>query len=477
MKRLLFILSCLMFVSLSYASTVYGKLEKLEGNRATVRVYKDNGTPQVETLNLKSTEDKYLHQPLRAEGQGVFIYGTDALSQVDKDAVENIMSRFKYVWTGVCSLFVVIVLISIIIRPRPVVEKAQSALGILTMYLTTIFSLFKELDPQREIVDYGRVTKLKTGKYMIEDENGNKQVYDVSGVFCAYYHADGNWSDPTTEGGIIESDNGYELYQSIGNDRQVVEATMQYINEKAAFRKQVLKYITFIVWGCTFILHILPLLSKRIRRLKQTKYRCLGETLVIKFWDDFKENPEEKKFLLERLKASLQNSGYKRWKEDFYDVVAKRARESIRPSKEQRQQSDANKSTEDLGGIRLNFNGIFVTSQQYQILSKNAKAWTLSPDDLIILCRKLAETMPEFRDFLDGKIIRTPQSLMDNNEAYALFGLTFETLTEASLKQAYRYLIQLYHPDKNQNAKAKEMFQKVQSYHAYLEAELRRKAA
>ena len=243
MKRLLFILSCLMFVSLSYASTVYGKLEKLEGNRATVRVYKDNGTPQVETLNLKSTEDKYLHQPLRAEGQGVFIYGTDALSQVDKDAVENIMSRFKYVWTGVCSLFVVIVLISIIIRPRPVVEKAQSALGILTMYLTTIFSLFKELDPQREIVDYGRVTKLKTGKYMIEDENGNKQVYDVSGVFCAYYHADGNWSDPTTEGGIIESDNGYELYQSIGNDRQVVEATMQYINEKAAFRKQVLKYI------------------------------------------------------------------------------------------------------------------------------------------------------------------------------------------------------------------------------------------
>ena len=157
--------------------------------------------------------------------------------------------------------------------------------------------------------------------------------------------------------------------------------------------------------------------------------------------------------------------------------MAKRARESIRPSKEQRQQSDANKSTEDLGGIRLNFNGIFVTSQQYQILSKNAKAWTLSPDDLIILCRKLAETMPEFRDFLDGKIIRTPQSLMDNNEAYALFGLTFETLTEASLKQAYRYLIQLYHPDKNQNAKAKEMFQKVQSYHAYLEAELRRKAA
>ncbi len=216
--------------------------------------------------------------------------------------------------------------------------------------------------------------------------------------------------------------------------------------------------------------------NERFRQL-QEENRLFCEELVTKFWNDYLESSEETSILLERLKVALQNSDYQKWQEEFYDVVAKRARESIRPSKEQRQQSDANKSTEDLGGIRLNFNGIFVTSQQYQILSKNAKAWTLSPDDLIILCRKLAETMPEFRDFLDGKIIRTPQSLMDNNEAYALFGLTFETLTEASLKQAYRYLIQLYHPDKNQNAKAKEMFQKVQSYHAYLEAELRRKAA
>ena len=198
---------------------------------------------------------------------------------------------------------------------------------------------------------------------------------------------------------------------------------------------------------------------------------------MTKFWVDYLESPEETTVLLARLKVALQNSGYQKWQEEFYDVVEKQTKERTRPPKEQRQKASNQVKDEELDDIRINFNGLFVTAAQYRILSSDINAQSLSLEDLIIYCRKLAEKMPEFRDFLKGKIIRTPQGLIDNNEAYALFGLTFETLTEDKLKQVYRYFAQLYHPDKNPNAKAKEMFQKVQSYHAYLKEELRRKAA
>ena len=216
---------------------------------------------------------------------------------------------------------------------------------------------------------------------------------------------------------------------------------------------------------------------KKQEELKQQEYLRFCEELVTKFWNDYLDSSEKTSLLLKRLKVALQNSGYQKWQEEFYDVVEKQTKERTRPPKEQRQKASNQVKDEELDDIRINFNGLFVTAAQYRILSSDINAQSLSLEDLIIYCRKLAEKMPEFRDFLKGKIIRTPQGLIDNSEAYALFGLTFETLTEDKLKQVYRYFAQLYHPDKNPNAKAKEMFQKVQSYHAYLKEELRRKVA
>ena len=510
MKRLLFILSCLMIVSLSYADTVYGRLEKLEGNCATVHVYPDNGTPQVVTLNLKDTEDKYLHQPLRAEGQGVFVYNGNTLSQVDEDAARRILQVTLHeifcmtlVLVGVAfilSLKFKRIEAQIISKKRQLLVKIQYGVLCLSLFITANGVLGLWLRPQLELVNYGRVSRLERWAYIIEDENGNKQIHDISGsVWDIYYYADGTWGNPTTEGGIIKGGNSYKLYQSFGKDRKVIEATIRYVNEKTAFQQRVLKYLMFIVWICTFILYILPLLRARIRHLRRTKvetarlkvekkrqeqklkkqpeYRRFCEELVTKFWVDYLDSPEETSVLLARLKVALQNSGYQKWQEEFYDVVEKQTKERTRPPKEQRQKASNQVKDEELDDIRINFNGLFVTAAQYRILSSDINAQSLSLEDLIIYCRKLAEKMPEFRDFLEGKVVRTTQMLTNANEAYELFKLTPATLTEASLKQAYRRLVQQYHPDKNKDPKAAEMFQKVRRYYAYLKGELRRKAA
>lgn len=213
--------------------------------------------------------------------------------------------------------------------------------------------------------------------------------------------------------------------------------------------------------------------SEKREKTQQIKYRCLCETYVNNFWNDFQESPEETTLLLARLELALQNSGYLNWKKEFYDNVVKRAEVSIRPSKEQRQKNAHKTVSENLENIRINFNGLFVTPAQYRILSNNAHVQSLGLEDLKILCRMLAEKLPEFRDFLEGKIIQVPQKNTENNEAYQLFGLTFETLTEENLKSMYRRLVQLYHPDRNKNAYALEIFQKVQRYHEYLKTELR----
>ena len=47
------------------------------------------------------------------------------------------------------------------------------------------------------------------------------------------------------------------------------------------------------------------------------------------------------------------------------------------------------------------------------------------------------------------------------NAYYRIFGLTPETLTEGSLKAAYRDLVKKYHPDTNRSPDAAEKFRKV----------------
>ena len=53
--------------------------------------------------------------------------------------------------------------------------------------------------------------------------------------------------------------------------------------------------------------------------------------------------------------------------------------------------------------------------------------------------------------------------------------MTPETLTEGSLKAAYRDLVKKYHPDTNRSPDAAEKFRKVKKVYAYLQEELRRK--
>ena len=61
-------------------------------------------------------------------------------------------------------------------------------------------------------------------------------------------------------------------------------------------------------------------------------------------------------------------------------------------------------------------------------------------------------------------------------EAYNLFGLSYENITEESLKKAYRKLAMKYHPDKNKSSNAAEMFNKVQKAYETLQRELQCKA-
>ena len=61
------------------------------------------------------------------------------------------------------------------------------------------------------------------------------------------------------------------------------------------------------------------------------------------------------------------------------------------------------------------------------------------------------------------------------NTYYAAFGLTWETLTEANLKKAWRRISLRYHPDVNPSPEAAQKFAEMNKIHDYLEAELRRK--
>ncbi len=211
--------------------------------------------------------------------------------------------------------------------------------------------------------------------------------------------------------------------------------------------------------------------QERLRQeeLKQPEYFKNCERFVNDFWQDFLDSPEEASVLLARLSARLENSGYFNWKQDFYADVEKKANETSRPSQKQRQKAFRKKNNQCFGDIEIDFNGVFVTPAQYQILSQTSKTRNLSRAQVLELCRKLAKTMAEFASFKEEQGFQPYVAKEENNEAFRLFGLTSESLNAESLKQAYRRLVQKYHPDRNREPNAVEMFQKVQRYYAYLE--------
>lgn len=219
---------------------------------------------------------------------------------------------------------------------------------------------------------------------------------------------------------------------------------------------------------------------KRIEeeRLKQEAIayqRC--EECVSNFWDDFQNSDETTRVLLSRLKFLLSSSGYSNWENEFYNQVVAQVKTTQRPSSSKRQQRTNQNDEANLGDMGINFNGVFFTPQQYRILCQYPQTKTMAYQELISFCQKLAEQYAEFANFKQQTSTQTHFVGDSIREAYNLFGLSYENITEESLKKAYRKLAMKYHPDKNKSSNAAEMFNKVQKAYETLQRELQCKAA
>ncbi len=136
------------------------------------------------------------------------------------------------------------------------------------------------------------------------------------------------------------------------------------------------------------------------------------------------------------------------------------------------------------GEMKVLFNGIFVTPEQYQLLSVS-RAKDLSGKELLECLELLAEKLPQFADFAkaakgkgEGWQFGKQSSATAVLDSYCqLLGLMPQALSPDSLKQAYRRAVMGCHPDKDKSAAAAARFQQVQEAYAALQRELNRKAA
>lgn len=87
------------------------------------------------------------------------------------------------------------------------------------------------------------------------------------------------------------------------------------------------------------------------------------------------------------------------------------------------------------------------------------------------LNRESADEQQRF--YQEGQTVSPYTDGINLDAYYRIFGLTPETLTEGSLKAAYRDLVKKYHPDTNRSPDAAEKFRKVKKVYAYLQEELR----
>lgn len=160
----------------------------------------------------------------------------------------------------------------------------------------------------------------------------------------------------------------------------------------------------------------------------------------------------------------------------FYDKVIAKVKATTRPPKSARNQQQSHATDENLGGLKMYFNGVWLTPAQYRILNRYPQVKDLYGEDLLGLCRKLAGTIPEFANF---KQTTSGMSYYVSDEVKAacdFMGVKYKDLSEESLKQAYRRLSLQYHPDRNKSANAAEIFSKLQKSHEILQKELPRKA-
>ena len=212
------------------------------------------------------------------------------------------------------------------------------------------------------------------------------------------------------------------------------------------------------------------------RRREEIQYRQC-EDYVENFWKDFLSSDEEIEVLLARLQFLLESSGYVNWESEFYNRVLNHVRKAERPSSSQRRKKAYQNTEDNLGNMGINFNGVFFTPKQYIIICQYQSAKTMSYQELIAFCQQLADKYPEFANFKKPASTQIHFVGDSIHEAYNLFGLSYENLTEESLKKAYRKLAMKYHPDKNKSANSEAMFVKVQKAYETLQRELQSKAA
>ncbi len=213
------------------------------------------------------------------------------------------------------------------------------------------------------------------------------------------------------------------------------------------------------------------------RRRQEAPRRRQCEEYVQNFWYDFRGSDEPTEVLLSRLKFLLSSSGYSNWENEFYNQVVAQVKTTQRPSSSKRQQRTNQNDEANFGDMGINFNGVFFTPQQYRILCQYPQTKTMAYQELISFCQKLADKYAEFANFKQQTSTQTHFVGDIIREAYNLFGLSYENITEESLKKAYRKLAMKYHPDKNKSSNAAEMFNKVQKAYETLQRELQCKAA
>lgn len=196
------------------------------------------------------------------------------------------------------------------------------------------------------------------------------------------------------------------------------------------------------------------------------------------------------------------------YREQLRREAERRRQEEIRREQAfqeaERAKAEQEKNEAEINKIKVLFNGIWLTPQQFGFLQQNPVG-NLRGAELRRYLAWLAECNPLFAEYRQegccGQKGGTENSGSGQNRAgqgtsssqnsaqgksagtsaaapnayYRIFGLTPETLTEGSLKAAYRDLVKKYHPDTNRSPDAAEKFRKVKKVYAYLQEELRRK--
>ena len=136
--------------------------------------------------------------------------------------------------------------------------------------------------------------------------------------------------------------------------------------------------------------------------LKQQEYRNFCKEFVNNFWNEFFDSDEDTDVLLSRLSFTLENSGYRNWKTEFYDKVVAKVKATKRPPKSARSRQQSHTTDENLGGLKMYFNGVWLTTAQYRILNRYPQVKDLYGEDLLDFCRMLAEKIPEFANSYVG---------------------------------------------------------------------------